>query len=369
MSYDLQIWSTTRPDLAELLAKYDFKPSDKDYYYEAKDWQIVINAQCEVLDEDIPEQIMGILPGIKYLLEINLEPIGASKKAVALTNKVAQEIAKLCTGTILNPQEDTITTPKGVKRLAETERLKEIDIIEMSWWMNHNQLTAAETLQKLVDAIEIYLPEALPKRYGSKEPPQFKYSAKSDLVTFLATKETTIVWYPNYPVMNVHLGIPDKVGPIIWGGKPSYRASYFTVSLDAAVLSLDGWPLALKRFFREMSILLKPFYGDIRVLRNYFRGRGTVWSNSETEGHPIMSWWWRGIPQKADLAIVLGDPLLKIWPEFAAKAEKVSDLYIADDYQGGSLRQLNQNQFVAPKGLIQPENGSFPELWPFGLPK
>jgi hypothetical protein len=369
MSYDLQIWSTNRPDLAELLAKYDFKPSDKDYYYEAKDWQIVINAQSEVLDEDIPDQIMNILPGIKYLLQINLEPIGAPKKAVALTNKAAQEIAKLSTGVIVNPQEDTITTPKGVKRLVETERLQKIDIVELSWWMNHDQFTATDNLQKLVEAIEIYLPEALPKRYGSHEPPQLKYASKNDLVTFITKNEGTIVWYPNYPVMNVHLAIPPKVGPITWGGKPRYRASYITLQLDAVVLNQSGWPLALKRFFREMSVLLNPFYGDIRVLRNYLRGRGTVWSNSDTEDHPIKSWWWRGIPKKAGLAIVLGDPLLEIWPEFAAKSKKVADLYIADDYQDGSLLQLNQNLFVAPKGLTQPENDEFPELWPFELPK
>ncbi len=371
MSYDLQIWSVKRCDLTELLAKHDFKRSGEDFYYEGKEWQIVVNCQHEVLDEDIPEQIMQILPGIIFFLEINLEPIGAPKKAVSLTKKIAKSLAQAVSGIVIDLQEDTIITPKGVKRSLMPEKLPDIDILKLSWWMNHDLFTETANLQALVDKIEVYLPEALPKRYGLTEPPQYKFNSKKEFVDFLVQNERSIIWYPHYPVMGFHLGIPPKVGPITWAGKPSYRASHISISLDAAVLGLAGWSLALKRFFREMSLYFKPFYGDIRLLHGYVRMRGTYGSNSRAEQHPIKGWWWRGIPSKADLAILLGDPLIKIWPDFVNISERIGEqIYISDNYQDGCFQEMKQELLSVPNGLIQPDDENrYPDLWPFEFPK
>jgi len=370
MSYDLEIWSIKQVDLTELLTKNNCKRAGDDFSYEAKGWRIVINPQNAVMDEDIPLQIMGALPGIKFQLEINLEPITAPKKAISLVKKISSEIAKLTSGIIIDHQKDTVTTPKGAKRFIQVEKFPKMDIVELSWWMNHDIFTTADNLQKLLNIIEVYLPEALPRRYGTTEPPQNKFTSKEAFIDFLVQNaQGFTIWYPKYPALDVHLGIPSHVGLVKVGGKPRYRSTNIKVSIDAAVLSSEGWPLALRRFFREMSILLRPFYGEIRVLHNYYRGRGTFAYGSDTEEHPITGWWWRGIPIKIGLAMVLGEPLLRVWPEFLKKSEKIADLQIVDNFRNGIFYEVNQELLEPPIGLRQPEDGSFPKQWPFEWPK
>jgi len=57
--------------------------------------------------------------------------------------------------------------------------------------------------------------------------------------------------------------------------------------------------------------MIKPFYGDIFILNDYIHSRTVLCQDDMTQKHPIMGYWWNGIPRKSGLAVVFGEPLLK----------------------------------------------------------
>jgi hypothetical protein len=91
-------------------------------------------------------------------------------------------------------------------------------------------------------------------------------------------------------------------------------------------LSQPGWETSLRRLWRSLSLELRPFYGDVRSLGGYIRRSGRIWSDSETEPHPVCSWWWKGIPPRLGHAAVLGEPYLALWPALSAAAETAGGL-------------------------------------------
>src|SRR5437660_256320 len=116
MSYDLNIWSVRPFEPAYLKERRKWKqPSDNFWCWPGKDWQIALSGSSRVEPEDMPEEVAGILPGIRWLTELNLEG-DAPDSALALARKVAREIAKAAHGVVEDPQEDAIITPAGVKR-------------------------------------------------------------------------------------------------------------------------------------------------------------------------------------------------------------------------------------------------------------
>ena len=88
-----------------------------------------------VLEEDVPDEIAYMLPGIQYLTEINLEPIHAPVVARTLLNRIARHIGRSISGIVEDSQTDVLSTPAGVKRYAAARHEPErFSILEMSFW-------------------------------------------------------------------------------------------------------------------------------------------------------------------------------------------------------------------------------------------
>ena len=116
-----------------------------------------------------------------------------------------------------------------------------------------------------------------------------------------------MIWYPHKPVESVYITVPDPIGP----GPIGYRFGYLSISIDAAVLSMAGWETEIIRLFKRISEMIKPFYGDIFIFNDYIRSRTVLCQDDMTQKHPIMGYWWNGIPRKSGLAVVIVEPLLK----------------------------------------------------------
>src|SRR5512146_2869245 len=122
MSYDLQVWSVKFPPIPQCLGDgAHWHESEGTWAYERPQWQIVLNAADRVLPEDIPEDVARTLPGIAFRTELNLSPISAAETARKLLRQTALAIAKAAHGIVVDPQMDTFTTPKGVKRLSSLD--------------------------------------------------------------------------------------------------------------------------------------------------------------------------------------------------------------------------------------------------------
>ena len=138
-------------------------------------WQIVIGIPIKVLPEDIPEQIARILPGIGYLMELNLSPIDAPEAARKFLSRSGSAIARAARGVTFDPQADQLTLPSGIKRFVKPEGSENASVLSMSWWFVEGPIPRGE-FGRLLDALETELPEALPRRYGRFEPPEHAYA-------------------------------------------------------------------------------------------------------------------------------------------------------------------------------------------------
>src|SRR5688572_14964137 len=118
MSYDISIWSVNKTSFEnEFFNQEKIKRQNDGIIYEGNDWQIMISNPYEVMEEDIPEVVVGQLPGIKYFTQVILEPLGAPKRALQLVKKMSKILAHSSRGVIFDERAGTITSISGVKRL------------------------------------------------------------------------------------------------------------------------------------------------------------------------------------------------------------------------------------------------------------
>ncbi len=108
MSYDLQVWTTAPFVDASTMPDSGWVEANGNWSKSGRGWLVNVSANQEVLPEDIPKDINGALPGIRFLTGLSLEPIHAPKSAKALLRRAAKTIAKTAHGVVFDPQEDAI---------------------------------------------------------------------------------------------------------------------------------------------------------------------------------------------------------------------------------------------------------------------
>jgi hypothetical protein len=384
MSYGVQIWSVRSVPFPAALPDAEKWCLEGGAWIRAvRDWQIVVSPSLKVLFEDIPEDVAGLLPGICYLTELYLEPFAAPKSAHNMLTTVSRRLAKAAHGIVLNPQADTVVLPSGVKRYRPQLRKERFSILELSWWFTKGPLLTNSGLHEFIELLERMLPEAMPKRYGSCEPPRYLYAetGREHFLGFLREHlDDNIVWYPHQPVAGVYIHSTAK-----WGATPQgFRANYVVIGVETKVLEQPGWSAGLDRFWRVASQRIRPFYGDSRTLNGLVRMGATYASDIETEFHPVNGSWWKGIPRTLGHATVLGEPYLDLWPSFVEAAQIVDGLAFLstgdwttqEDVSGliGGIPEAIAQRWT-PTWVSTPLGGKtinwnreYPSTWPFGVP-
>lgn len=325
MSYDLEIWSVKPVPLPESLPVVgNWTMRDGSAEYQGRGWQILIAPSQPVDIEDVPSEVTPLLAGVQHLTELTLEPIGAPQAARKLVHQVAKHIAKQAVGIVEDQQEGTLTTPAGVKRFAPRAIAKgeATDILSMSWWFRSAQVPDDEIGGWLTKYFIRHLPEALPRRYGLFEPPPLKYEDSSKEAFFAFLREhcyDMIIWYPHRPVLRVLFILSASIGWVAaFGRERLFKTNWLQMDFQSSVLADVGWARMLKRLWTDISVMLQPIYGDVRVLRGYSTARGTVWSGGfEAQEHPLRACWFAGIPGQMGQAAVVGPPYTDLWPELS----------------------------------------------------
>jgi hypothetical protein len=199
--------------------------------------------------------------------------------------------------------------------------------VDVSEWTQDHILKSGRGLSSTSSAI-------CPKRYlgvtgcGSHRS-SLDETGEERLLGFLEEhKYDTVVWYPRRPVASIHLGLrPDH-----WvRGRQSmhFVPNRLELALESDVLSQPGWVTHLRRVWRDMSNYVRPFYGDVRVLHGFYRGRGTYGVGADTEEHPVRVPW-NGVPRTLGMALVVGEPYTRLWPGIAQFGEEVDGLRFVD---------------------------------------
>lgn len=377
MSYDLRIYTVKKQNVEDLQKKFSIIiEEDGGFILPLNKNQIVVSSEIQVEGEDIPIQVSREFPGLQYLIECNLVPYTDNKKAISELMKLGKAIAQNGYGVIENPQTDEIILPSGLKRVQTIEKTERFSIVELSWWFNNGNLLEPDNLKRLLIEIERTIPEVLPRRYGLYEPPKEKFLDLEKFEEFLIQNANdSIVWYPSKPIVFVNLRIPPVIGPT----KRGYRFGSFSISIDSAVLSMPGWSITINRLFKNISQIIRPFYGDINIVDNYIRTRTGALIDGQTGSHPIVSWWWNGIPRKPGIALVIGNPLLEYVNVERDHISLSNACKVIFDTKSNETVEIYEG-IVIPEELFQPTsksktiaftgfNGRYPEIWPFEGPR
>jgi hypothetical protein len=376
MSYDLQIWSVHSLNSPCFAHPEQWQQEAAGWTYSKTNWQIVVGASNKVLPEDVPDEVAKLIPGIRHLIEINLEG-RRPHEALRLAQSTANSVARATHGVIVDPQEDTVRMASGVKRFVPPKREENFEVLALSWWFMDGPLLTPAGRKDFFGLLERMLPEALPKRYGLYEPPQHLYAetGKAHLLNFLEENLHELkVFYPRRPVVRLGMSFPAPPGP----HKLGFRTNHISIEVEREALNQPGWQDGLQLFWQTASRLVRPFYGDVRALSGRARHgallfitprKGDVTTNTTPTFHPVTSWWWRGIPGTLGLAAVLGSSYRNLWPAFESTAVVVDELAFLSKPDWRSNTECSELLGGVPEPLAQPAIGDgreqFAKKWPF----
>ena len=363
MSYDLEIWSAREPEFpAALPSPERWVRQNGTWAYPGKGWQIVLDDPVGVDAEDVPERIGGLLAGIAYLTRISAEPAHAPKAAHQLLMRTARSLAKAAHGVLHDPQEDSFQLGSGVKRFVPPGKEQQDRTLALSWWFGPDALATKAGFETLVGLLRKHMPEALPRRYGTYEPPEHRLSERGDahLVEFLATEGRRFmpVLFPHRPVTGFGMHLPEPFGQS--QDRHGFRANTISIEILAATLQQPGWERQVRGLWRRMSEFLQPFYGDVRFV-------------SDSQPHPVRAWYWRGMPRTPGVAAVIGRAYQELWPPFAEARQPGGSLAYFEAEAWGEPGDIFAGAGGLPADLVNPNANywgieKYPVLWPFDLP-
>ncbi len=183
MSIDLGIYATraiTSSELAEAITLYGLReslnagrsgdavtierPLRDGFVYAA-----TLEGPFAVEPEDLPATVLDRGIGIRVMYQLNVE--GSSRPSAHAVQPLAREIARTCEGIVYDPQRDAVTWPPGGTRKSDAPRGKLVDLVEFAWFVRRED-RPGDLAGALFDTIAARIPEALPRRFGTYEPPQ-----------------------------------------------------------------------------------------------------------------------------------------------------------------------------------------------------
>ena len=276
VSYDIEVFSANEP----------VPPAAQ----EGRGWQIVVDGPLHVEAEDIPTQVRTLVPGIRFLTQFHLEgdaPETVHKRLMT----VARGLARAARGVVVDQQQGTIQTPRGVQRLEVEPQSTVGRLLQLSWFVHDAGPLARSLPTEILDAFQRTISEVLPRRYGLYEPPQFKLETHGldHLRQFLQENlHDFIVWYCHKPCQYVFVSIPDRVGATPRG----FRCGRLTLDVNGNVAGDPAWRVELTRLWLAIADLIHPFCAEIRM--------GAC---------PTKSSWWNGIPARTPSALLIGEPV------------------------------------------------------------
>lgn len=274
MSRDIRIWPRASLKEAVVALRADGFRGEGLLSTEGKGWAMTASVD-KVEPEDIPVAVTEEMRGIGTLVNLTLSSVGAADAAHVRQDRLAKRLARDLEGAVEDCQTGAVWVPPSHRlntalKSARPKGETELTLLEFGWWFDHDRFATPEGLMELLEALEQCLPEALPRRYGEWEPPQFK-RAEHGLRPFAEMSMGALgaVAYPMPPVMSFHTSPARDVGLIKVGGRERYSARYLSIGIDRAALGIPAYAANLAHVFREMSRLVCPFYGEVRPVGGY----------------------------------------------------------------------------------------------------
>jgi Ankyrin repeats (3 copies) len=303
---ELRIWLNKPVEVVELLAPLQWIQIDDCLERNGRHWWAQLVGPRRVFSEDVPSDVATSISDVSWMVEIFCE--GNALAAYKAILQAANAIAREGNGVISSDAE--LWRPRGIRQPRESylEAEQSDSLLQLAWWAEGGRLDTRAGIAQVFRVIERTLPVALPNRWDIVEPPSQRLSTEgvTGLIDFLDTNRDhhPCLW-PRPPVRSLDLN------GSWWGGPfEMYVSLYFRILIDANVLDDTRNVVALPQLFKALSQVIRPFYGEARIVHS-----SVTWnpesSDYSEEGSQHMSW--RGVPTAPAIAIAVGAPYSNYW--------------------------------------------------------
>lgn len=271
MSIDLEMWSVERPDLMDFSqGKSKWELADGWAVHAERGWQLVVETPEEVDSDEVPEEVSAESPGVRFLTQLRLEPIGAPDSAYKALQRVAKDLAKRSRGVIYDPQEDSVTLPSGVKKIGTCDERDTVSTEVMSPAETQTVIFEVRSVAPLLRAgMGVTLGGVLdehssfrPTRFGPRDPARTKVTDPPAQLEALLAKSTgpssLDVYFDGPNERSGSMGLlPD---PFAWEAKEGAHHSTIEWWVGAPTGDALGQTEA---FFRRWCEVTDAYYGFI----------------------------------------------------------------------------------------------------------
>ncbi|WP_157417450.1 hypothetical protein [Nocardioides sp. Iso805N] len=263
--------------------------------------------------EDVPHAVNERVLGASLLYEINVE--GVLDGHVASAVRFAHRLAAAGAGAVHDRQTDEVWARKGGRTVAKPEPKTRVAALDLDWFCWRDAVTD-DAVRAFLHAARRYLPEALPRRFGSYEPLRGKFEESGDEGFIEAWREDEWLFgRATVPVTSFSLS----------GGKPEARPRkvwHLGLHLLADPFREQRWQDPLERLFVELADALPAFLATAVVKRDHIWNGRELMVDRNTEKMlslnqawqgwmglpPIPPWWtWYGKPYTELVTSHLGD--------------------------------------------------------------
>ncbi len=138
-----------------------------------RDYVCSVAGPYGVEPDDVSVDVAAVVGSPRFMYTMAVE--GSMPTAVEAAVRLARRLAVVVEGATTDDQTGEIWSRGQRRRMSKVQPGAAVDIVQLRWHVLRAQ-ASSDIARRYVDLCVRYLPEALPKRYGSDEPLQGKWS-------------------------------------------------------------------------------------------------------------------------------------------------------------------------------------------------
>lgn len=277
VSYDLDVFgqrALTREDLIALLKAagldVDEAESQGDSLTVVRGakhrYSFTLGLPVRLEPEDVPEEVTAVMLGPRVLYDLIVEGSSATETphAVRFARRLAQEVD----GAVLDQQADDVWT-RGKLRAVAPVPPGRVDTVDVRWYA-YPDVAGRDVANSWLDLARRFLPEALPRRFGSYEPLPMKLDVDGPqaFVEAVQGEDMTLFFKASRPCLEGHLA----------GGARPPGVNGHSLTLLHAPLHDPRWQQALRRFLTAFAAATGTFFASAEVVRGLdWSGQGIAY--------------------------------------------------------------------------------------------
>lgn len=247
-----------------------------------------VDGPFAVEDEDLSAEVTARSIGTKWLYQICIED--SSEKTISDADRFSRKLTKATDGVLVDEQTGEVWPKTSKRHIPRPKAAGPVDEIVLRWCYLIDE-APDDVAARYLRLARRFLPESLPRRYGTYEPFQGNLERDGDagFAEFVNADDSDYVqFYGRFPVV---------IGSLDGRTRGPGRTRSISLTLDRHAFNDAAWRGALMGFFKAMATELGCFFASAEVKRPGRIISGVMSLQMHEEGYyPASRGQWLGLP-------------------------------------------------------------------------